>query len=86
MNDVRRMEFNPGVAFLDQHHAEAMDALRRAEEFVLLYDATEEEGFGAIGVMCGATLHFLLRCIPALHEATAEALVRSLREVNEEEE
>lgn len=83
MNDIRHMEFDPGVAFLDQHHAEAMDALRRAEEFVLLYDATEEEGFGVI-VMCGAKLSFLLRCIPALNEAAAEA-VRSLRERNEEE-
>jgi hypothetical protein len=71
---------------VDQYHAEAIDALRRSEEFILLYDAGEEEGFGAVGVMCGSTLNFMLRCVPALQETAATALFQSLRELTQEEE
>lgn len=77
-----------GVADYDQHHAEAIDALRQAETFLL---AVPEEVDGEVGVskiaMRGGGVGFdafLLMVVAGLHAATVptfEALLRRNRQV-----
>ena len=82
-HEIERLNVNPGVAGEDQSHAEAIDFLRGADEWVLVVRALDE-GEDYARVLAGGSVEFLLGAAAAAHgmaqEAYREALRTAIRE------
>ena len=83
MSEVERCDVNPGIAGQDQSHAEALDALRTAEDYVLVVRAPDQ-GPEYARVLSAGTVEFIVGAAAAAEgmarEAYHEALKHAIRE------
>lgn len=80
-------ELDPGVAALDQHHAEAVELLRGAKQFVLLVSTNaDEDDEVAVSIRNHGTFAFVIAARAAYEEALAEVFAELVDKLEDEDE